>query len=511
VGRVFRIENVDIIPMDLPAASLNPDVQKARLQEAYVAVKNRLVTHAGDNEIFAAHVEILEDLSERIISEIETANKDAVQAIQDTRDEVCALFAAIDDDYLRARSDDIADVCRQLTAVLTGSSENPFLAMPDGSIVVADNLLPSDTILIDLAKLAGLALKKGSVNSHLAILAKSNAIPLVLGLGNALDDVLSGDTVVVDADAGKIITEPDGDLLEEMARDNVTTERTDPLPAITPEGIEISVYANAGSLSDVKQAIARGADGIGLLRTEFIFMQTTSFPGEDEQYNIYSACAKVCGDKVLTIRTLDIGADKQLPYHKMDAETNPVMGLRGIRFSLAFPAIFKVQLRAALRAAVHGNVRLMFPMITAVEEYNEAYALLEICKIELTEEGIKFDDTLRPGIMMETPASVLLADELASRASFFSIGTNDLTQYMLVVDREHPYADNACDSFHPAVIKSLEKIIDACEKQGIDLSLCGELASDPEATALLLDLGVRKLSVTSPSIHLIKEQIRNNI
>ena len=508
VGKVFRVEKAPKASTGTHAEGICPDTEATRFQEAYTVVKNRLTAHAESNAIFEAHLEILEDLSERICAQIADGKRNAVSAVQNTCEGVCALFADIDDDYLRARSDDIVDVCRQLAAVLTGKAENPFLDMSPGSVILADNLLPSDTILIDLSKLEGIALKKGSINSHLAILARNNGIPLVLGAGDKLDDIADGDTVVVDGDTGRLITNPDAALIQEVVQLKSIQEKTDTDPAITEDGVQVSVYANAGSLFDVGRAISRGADGIGLLRTEFIFMQGTRFPDEDEQYSIYSECAKICKEKPLTIRTLDIGADKQLPYYTMDTEQNPVFGLRGIRFSLAFPDIFKVQLRAVLRAAAHGNIRLMFPMIASVEEYNSAYALLETCKEELQGEGKAFAGTLRPGIMIETPASVFLADELAQIVSFFSIGTNDLTQYILAVDRENPYSDKACDSFHPAVIKSLTKVAEAAKTYGTDISVCGEMASDTQATPLLLNLGIRKLSVTSLSILSIKEQIR---
>ncbi len=512
-GRAFRIGPAAVKnPVDnLTESNCLNTANDEHFLEAYTTVHNRLATHARDNAIFAAHLEILEDLKERIQIQIMDENRDAVTAVRNTCEEVCALFAGIEDDYLRARSDDIVDICEQLIAALTSKTENPFADMPSGSIILADNLLPSDTLMIDLSKLAGIALKKGSINSHLAILAKNNAIPLVLAVGDGLDEISEGNMIVVDGDKGQIISNPDTALVQELTHLRTIPEKTDPAPAITEDGEHIEVYANAGSFFDVEKAISRGAEGIGLLRTEFIFMQGTRFPDEDEQYTIYSECAKTCKNKPLTIRTLDIGADKQLPYYSIDPEENPAFGLRGIRFSLAFPDIFKVQLRAVLRAAVHGNIRLMFPMITSVAEYNNACIVLENCKQELQKEGKPFAKTLSPGIMIETPASVFLADELAPIVAFFSIGTNDLTQYVLAVDRENPYSENACDSFHPAVIKSLTRVAEAAKIYGTEVSVCGEMASDPQATPILLNLGIRKLSVTSLSIPSIKEKIRKQV
>lgn len=508
-GKIFRVNlGNDIAIGSVVTENLPPNQQLSRFQKAYTEVKSKLVSLAQDSAIFSAHTELLEDLSESIVTKIEQQKADASSAVMATCEEVYALFSEIDDEYLRARSDDITDICRQLVHVLEGKSSNPFSGMPSNTILVADNLLPSDTVLIDFSKIAGIALKKGSHTSHLAILCRNNGVPLVLGVGNPLDELSDGTTVVVDGDKGNILIHPEHNLLEEIIKTKESPEKSDPNPATTKEGVPIKVYANAGSLFDVEQAMARGADGIGLLRTEFIFMEGTHFPDEDEQYRIYLACAKICQNKPLTIRTLDIGADKQLPYHTMQPEKNPALGLRGIRFSLAFPALFKVQLRAILRASLSGNIRFMFPMITDMEEYQQALTWVETCKKELKDEGEAFDDSLMPGIMIETPASVFLADDFAPIMPFFSIGTNDLTQYILAVDRENPYSDEISDRIHPALIKSLEKVAETAKRQGTDISVCGELASDPQVIALLIRLGITKLSVTSRNIPMLKEQIR---
>ncbi len=509
VGKAFRIKRVTEIHGPDNVMENNPSEQEIeRFRQACSSVRDRLAPHAADNDIFAAHIEILEDIVERVVAKIAEERIDAVRAVEKTSAEICALFADLDDEYLRSRSDDIVDVCGQISLSLTGNTDNPFLEMPKDSVILADNLLPSDSILIDLSKLAGIALKKGSINSHLAILARSHGIPLVLGIGDVLDNIADGQTVVVDSEHGVVITDPDESLLLEVSQRTQEHREVDLSPAVTRDGVEIAVYANAGSLSDIERAISRGADGIGLLRTEFIFMQSSDFPSEDEQYHIYTACAKACQGKILTIRTLDIGADKQLPYYRMEAEENPVMGLRGIRFSLSAPAIFKAQLRAILRAAVSENIRLMFPMITSMEEYNRACAFLETCKLELGNEKVNFAETLRAGIMIETPASVMLADDFAQKVPFFSVGTNDLTQYMLAVDRENPYSSTACDSFHPAVLKSISNVVETARKYATEVSVCGELASDTRATALLIKSGIYKLSVTGRNIPTIKEQIR---
>lgn len=510
-GKTFRIKNrsssgeirnhPDII---------SEDFEIKRFSDAGSFVKNRLSLHFDESPIFAAHIEILDDISQQVISKIKRGPMDAISAVEESKREICSLFADIEDEYLSSRSDDIVDVCQQLFFALTKNNENPFSSMEDNSILIADNLLVSDTVLIDKSKLAGIALRKGSKTSHIAILARNHEIPLVLGIGERIDSIPDNEIVIIDGDKGEVIIEFEEELLSDIIEGR-HRKKEDMNPAVTKDGIEIEVYANAGSLDDVKEAVSRGADGIGLLRTEFIFMEGRDFPNEDSQYEIYLECAKACHGKNITIRTLDIGADKQLPYSKIVTEENPLLGLRGIRFSFLSPRIFKVQLRAILRASILGNIRIMFPMITSIDEYKSASTLLEECKSELRDEEVEFDNNLHAGIMVETPASVILADDFAQTAAFFSIGTNDLTQYILAVDRNNPYSENACDYFHSAVVKGISEVMTSSERYGIDVSVCGEMASDIRATGLLLELGVRKLSVSSQQIPLIKEQIRKQI
>ncbi|WP_294079403.1 phosphoenolpyruvate--protein phosphotransferase [Proteiniphilum sp. UBA5384] len=486
---------------------ISKDVEIKRFSDARSFVRNRLTLHLDESSIFAAHIAILEDISEQVISKIKQGPMDAVSAVEESGREICFLFADMEDEYLSSRSDDIVDISRQLVQALTQDNRNPFSSMPYNSILIADNLLVSDTLLIDRSKLAGIALRKGSKTSHIAILARDNEIPLVLGLGEGTDSIPDNKTIIIDGGKGEIIIEFEEELLSEIMRQG-SKKKEDMNPAITKDGVEIKVYGNAGNLDDVKKAISKGADGIGLLRTEFIFMEGSVFPDEDTQYATYLECARTCQGKNITIRTLDIGADKQLPYHTFAKEENPLLGLRGIRFSLAYPKIFKVQLRAILRASVLGNIRIMFPMVTSIDEYNSASALLEECKIELKDKGVGFDNRLHAGIMVETPASVMLADDFARTVAFFSIGTNDLTQYMLAVDRNNPYSMNVCDYFNSAVVKGISEVATSSRRYAIDVSVCGEMASDPYATELLLKLGIRKLSVASSQVPSLKEQIR---
>lgn len=510
-GKVFRAKYPPVWDkaVELPD-KVSEDIETGRFSYARSLIRSRLSLHLDESPIFAAHIEILDDISEQVISKIRQGSMDAVSAVQEAGREICFLFADMEDEYLSSRSDDIVDICRQLVSSLAGNNKNPFSAIHDNCILIADNLLVSDTIMIDKSKLAGIALRKGSKTSHVAILARDNGIPLVLGMGEGIDSIPDDETIVIDGDKGEVIMDFDREMLTDLVLTG-DREEDDPEPAITKDSVKIKVYANAGNLGDVKKAISRGADGIGLLRTEFIFMEGSGFPNEETQYKTYLECANSCHGKAITIRTLDIGADKQLPYYNLEKEENPLLGLRGIRFSLFSPEIFKVQLRAILRASVLGNIRIMFPMISSIDEYKSASSLLEECKTELKNEGIKFDGNLHAGIMVETPASVMLSDNFAQLAAFFSIGTNDLTQYMLAVDRNNPYSADVCDYFNSAVVKGISKVTASSKRYGIGVSVCGEMASDRHATELLLKLGVRDLSVSIHQISSIKEQVRRTI
>lgn len=512
-GKSFRIRNsfsTGEAGDNHRRAVIVEDDEIRRFSDARSIVHSRLSAHLDESPIFAAHLEILVDIAEGVITKIKQGPMDALSAVEESEREICSLFAGMDDEYLRSRSDDIVDVCRQLRYALTHKEENPFAALEENTVLLADNLLVSDTLLIDKTKLAGIVLREGSKTSHIAILARDHEIPLVLGTGAGIDSIPDNEIVIIDGDSGEVIIDFEEEMLSGLTVRSCS-DKEDIHPAVTKDGIQIEVLANAGSLDEVNQAISRGADGIGLLRTEFIFMNGSDFPDEEHQYKIYLECANACNGKSITIRTLDIGADKQLPYSTIAANENPLLGIRGIRFSLLYPGIFKVQLRAILRASITGNMRVMFPMITSIEEYNAAISLLEECKSELKNEGVAFDENLQAGMMVETPSSVILAVDFARVAAFFSIGTNDLTQYILAVDRNNPYSVNACDYFHRAVQKSLSEVITASESDGIDVSVCGEMASDPLATALLLQLGVRKFSVSTKQIARIKEQIRKQV
>lgn len=509
-GRSFRIRNSS--SLSKPGIDHHPnlileDHEIKRFQDARTIVQKRLSSHVEESPIIGAHLEILEDIADQVIDRIKQGPTDALGAVEETVKEICSLFEGIDDEYLRSRSDDIVDVGQQLRFALTCKHDNPFSLMEKNSILIADNLLVSDTLLIDKSRLAGIALRDGSKASHIAILARDHEIPLVLGIGDGIDAIPDNEIIIIDGDSGEVIIDAEEGMLSGLTGRNRSDE-VDTKPAVTRDGTHVEVLANAGNLDDVIAAIARGADGIGLLRTEFIFMEGSDFPDEDQQQAIYLACARACKGKWITIRTLDIGADKQLPYSNIVAPENPLFGIRGIRFSLFNPAIFKVQLRAILRASIDGNIRVMFPMISSMEEYNAAVSLLEECKLELRNDGIAFDENLQVGMMVETPASVIMAEEFAHEAAFFSIGTNDLTQYILAVDRNNPYAENACDYFQGAILKSLSMVMNTSKNHGIDVSVCGEIASDPLASVLLLELGVRKLSVSTKQIALIKKQIR---
>jgi len=499
IGKTFVVLRGDDTPVALNTSADSVEKEANRFHEARQRAREVIVGYAAKNELLVSHIDIIDDemLIDGVISKLSAGNQDALSALEQTCSEITALFVDIDDEYLRSRADDIIDVCSHIKEELRGRSVSPFAEIPDGSIVVADNLMPSDMALIDLDKVAGIALEHGGTTSHACIIARNRALPAAIGFGKALQSISGGVTAVLDGEAGLLVIDPDE---ETLSRAIEKQSRKDDLMRnfkIETGGIEVSVLANAGSVSDVRRAIECGAAGIGLLRTEFIFMQADSFPGEGEQFRIYSECAKICGEKPLVIRTLDIGADKRLPYFQIRKEDNPLMGLRGIRFSLSYPEIFKTQLRAVLRAAATGNVRLMFPMITTINEFDEACRLLDECKSELRIEGMDFDENLCVGMMIETPASIMMSDIFAEKAAFFSIGTNDLVQYLFAIDRDDPYKGYMAEVFPEALERSIARVVSSAQKYGIEVSVCGELASNQAAIGHLLRLGVRKFSVNS--------------
>ena len=517
IGRVWRYRAGAYAPSGRVVPSGERPAEQSRFDAAVAAAEGELEKLAAANEIFAAHLELAADpmLMENVAEKI-AEGMTAADAVHAASGELAALFAQIDDEYLRARADDVRDVCRRILRQLVPSEADPFAAIPDGSILAADELAPSDTARIDFSCVRGVVTRRGSATSHLAILARNRNLPAVVGLGDDFDRLDDGTIVVLDGPAGELLIAPDEHTaaeyrrrMEEAEARSAAADAYASQPVMTRDGRALAVLANAGSVDEVERAIRSGADGIGLFRSEFLYMQRQDgFPDEQVQTAAYARAAELCGGRPLVIRTLDIGGDKSLPYYRFPEEENPFLGWRAIRVSLELRDMFRTQLRAILRASARGGVRVMFPMIVSLAELRDALALLEECTEELRRQEVPFDDRIPVGVMIETPAAVFMADELAAEVDFFSIGTNDLTQYVLAVDRGNRRIAAMYDTLHPAVVRAMRLTVDAAHRHGCEVGICGEFAGCAAHAELLVGLGFDELSVAPPSVPAVKERIR---
>jgi phosphotransferase system enzyme I (PtsI) len=457
--------------------------------------------------IFDFHAEMAED------PELASAVDERVKNLQSPEaavlaagEEYAAEFAAMEDEYLSARADDVRDVMRQISAELMGQAASGFEALHRPSIVLARSLAPSDTARIEKGLALAFVTAEGSRTSHVSIMARSMGIPAVVGVGNALSGALDAETVAVDGTEGSAITNPDRETVarfEEMsqalAEERAALDQYRHEEARTADGRRIEVAANLGSASEAEGALEWGAEGVGLFRTEFLFMERDDLPSEDEQYDVYSTVARAFGEKPVIIRTLDVGGDKNLPGIDQIHEDNPFLGWRGIRMSLDTPDLFKPQLRAILRAAAHGNLRIMFPMVVEAGELRAAKKMLDEARGELEEEGEAVGE-IETGVMIETPAAAVCAAELAAESAFFSIGTNDLVQYTLAADRGNERLRRLQGADHPAVLVLIRQTCEAAEEANIPVGVCGEAAGEPQMIPKLINLGVTELSMSAPSI-----------
>ncbi|MBU9726340.1 phosphoenolpyruvate--protein phosphotransferase [Diplocloster modestus] len=488
-------------------------LQKLLAAEAQSATSEQ----AGNSAIFAGHLDILtdcalhEEVTGRIVQDLENAQR----ALQLSADHYAGIFETMDDAYMRERADDIRDVTQRLMLILQGAEETAFDTLRETSVVVARDLTPSDTIRMNMKLVAGIITEKGGITSHVGIIARNRGIPCLVCAGPDIREIRGQEQILLDAQRGSIITSPGREEKEVFLRNAAAyremckkAEESAALPCITMDGRKLSICANAGSPEEAEQAAAYDVDGIGLFRSEFLYMQQGRFPTEDEQFQAYQSAVHWMKGREVTIRTLDIGGDKGLDYFQIPKEDNPFLGCRAIRICLNRPDIFKTQLRAILRASAFGRVRILFPMITSLEELEKAQAILGVCKDELSEEGRPFDKGLETGIMIETPAAVLLAQELASRVDFFSIGTNDLTQYILAADRGNPAVATLYNPFHPAVLRSIQHVIRAGHEHHIPVGMCGELAGNIEAARLLLGMGLDEFSMSASGSPRIKQELR---
>ena len=503
----------------------NPESEWQRVQAAIhtarqeiQAVFSQASLQIGDAEaaIFDAQLLFLEDpvLLEAAHQRILDHHINAEAAWQAVVDEVVTSYRTLEDSYLQERVDDVVDVGERVLRLLAGNAPaNLHLSEP--AILVATDLTPSDTARLDPTKVLGICTTSGSATSHSAIIARTLGIPAVLGVDAQVLHVADGILMALDGESGKVWVEPESyilDLLEAKREAWQTAQQearaTAHQPAITRDGRQISVFANIGSINDVQVAVASGAEGVGLLRTEFLYLDRTSAPTEEEQLEVYQAIAQVLDNRPLIIRTLDVGGDKPLPYLRVGfPEANPFLGWRGIRFCLDHLDLFKTQLRAILRASVGHQIKIMLPMIATLTEVRAAKVILGEVQAELNQAGIPFNAAIKVGIMVEVPSAVAIADQLAAEVDFFSIGTNDLSQYIMASDRTNPRVANLVDALHPSVLRMVQQTIQAAHAAGISVGLCGELAADTLATPILLGLGLDELSVNPQSIPGVKQAI----
>jgi len=489
--------------------------ERMKFQRAREASEAELMALSEKNEIFAAHLELLRDksLNEKICQKIETEGKNAQMALSEVIKSYTDLFQTMENDYFRERGADIKDIGKRLLCQLEGIKCPDLGSLSEEVIVVAKELLPSDTVRLNPAFVKGILTEKGGVTSHAAIMARSMNIPVLVGVKGILEEVTDGMWLCMDAEKGVIELEPEEAVKEEYRRrkeafeqERLQMQKQRDGETQTRSGEKIHLSINAGNLSDIRQALPMNIDGVGLFRSEFLYMENSHFPTEEEQFAVYKEA--VGAVKELTIRTLDIGGDKELPYYSFSREENPFLGFRGIRISLDMRDMFRAQLRAILRAGAFGKVRMIVPMVISVEEIRAVRKLIRECQEQLKQEGLLFDENMELGVLLETPASVFLAEEFAKEADFFSIGTNDLTQYLLAVDRGNHKVAERFDYFHPAVLKAVAHIIKVGQKNGIRVSMCGEMAGDVKAVPLLLKMGLKEFSMASASIDYVRKIIR---
>lgn len=497
-----KIEDADA-EMERYTAARN--IAAAQLQKLY----DKALKEVGEANaaIFEVHQMMLEDedYNESVENIIRSQMVNAEYAVASTADNFAQMFEAMDDDYMRGRAADVRDISERVITVLAGGAGSG-LDSDEPVIIAADDLAPSETVQLDKDKVLSFVTAHGSENSHTAILARTMGIPALIGTGIDLDETVDGKLGIVDGTNGVVYVDPDAELLEEMKKKQQEEQEKKRLlqtlkgkENITLDGQKVMLYANVGNIKDLGIALQNDAGGIGLFRSEFIYLGQDHYPTEEEQFQIYKTVAETMAGRRVIIRTLDIGADKQCDYFELDKEDNPAMGLRAIRICLTRPEIFKTQLRALFRASVYGNINIMYPMIISVDEVRQIKAIVEEVKAELTEQGIEYGNPAQ-GIMIETPASVMMSRELAEEVDFFSIGTNDLTQYTLAIDRQNSKLDKFFDSHHPAVLRMIQMTVENAHKAGIWCGICGELGADQALTKDFLAMGVDELSVSPGSI-----------
>ena len=505
---------------DTEAEKARVEAAKAAASEQLQAIYEKALKEVGETnaQIFEIHMMMLEDddYNESIQNIIDTQKVNAEYAVSITADNFAEMFSAMDDAYMQARAADVRDISDRIIANLTGN-----VAVQENSdekrIICADDLAPSETVSLDKDKVLAFVTAHGSSNSHTAILARNMNIPTVIGVGSDfLKEVQDGTEAIVDGFTGEIFVEPDEEtrqrLLEKQRADEEKKRLLLELKGkenVTKDGTKVNIYANIGSVDNIGAVLLNDAGGIGLFRSEFLYLENTDYPNEEQQFLAYKRVLESMAGKKVIIRTLDIGADKQVDYFHLKKEDNPAMGYRAIRICLTRPEIFKTQLRALYRASIYGNLGVMFPMITSVSELEKILAICEEVKAELREQGVTYSDTMELGIMIETPAAAIISDRLAPMVDFFSVGTNDLTQYTLACDRQNPDIEPFIDTHHEAILRLIEMSAKNAHANGAWIGICGELAADTTLTETFLRMGIDELSVSPAFVLKVRDAVRN--
>ena len=505
---------------DIEAEKLKLQIAKEKASNELLDIYNKALKEVGEAnaQIFEIHMMMIEDedYNESILSIIETQSVNAEYAVAVTGDNFAEMFASMDDTYMQARSADVKDISNRIISCLSqdyGEGDDS----DEKVIICADDLAPSETVLLDKDKVLAFVTALGSSNSHTAILARTMNIPAIIGVGaDFLKDVRNGDMAVVDGYTGEIFVNPDRDTLSRLELKKSEDEEKKHLlqelkgkENITLDGTKINIYANIGSADNIGAVLAGDADGIGLFRSEFLYLENTDYPTEEQQFAAYKKVLESMAGKKVIIRTLDIGADKQADYFNLAKEENPALGCRAIRICLTHPEIFKTQLRALYRASAYGNLGIMFPMITSVSELTQILSICEEVRNELTADGVAISDKTELGIMIETPAAAIISDKLAPMVDFFSVGTNDLTQYTLACDRQNASIEQFIDTHHEAILRLIEMSAENAHRHGAWIGICGELAADTTLTETFLRMGIDELSVSPSFVLKVRDAVRH--
>lgn len=520
---VFKKQNITIKRVhcaNSDSEKVRVESAKAKTLEQLQSIYEKALKEVGKTnaQIFEIHMMMLEDddYNDSIMNIIETQKVNAEYAVAVTADNFAEMFSSMDDSYMQARAADVRDISNRIIANLTGTASD-MVELYDNMIVCADDLAPSETVSLDKDKVVAFVTVHGSSNSHTAILARNMNIPAVIGVGDDfLAQINDGDEAFVDGFTGEIFVNPDDEARDRLILRQQSEEEKKRLlqelkgkENITEDGKRINIFANIGSVDNIGAVLLNDAGGIGLFRSEFLYLENSDYPTEEQQFLAYKRVLESMAGKKVIIRTLDIGADKQVDYFGMKKEENPALGYRAIRICLTRPEIFRVQLRALYRASVYGNLGIMFPMITSVREVEQILTICDEVKKELSEQGFTYSKTIELGVMIETPAAAIISDKLAPLVDFFSVGTNDLTQYTLACDRQNPDIESFCDTHHEAILRLIEIAAENAHKNGIWIGICGELAADTSLTETFLRMGIDELSVSPSFVLKVRDTVRH--